>query len=142
MGLDMYLYGYISNVEADGAQIVFGDERSRLNAIARGKREELAYWRKHWLLHDFLMGTGECWEAWEMVLSPDSIDAILAVLIKADDNRDYSIDAKTGDKQSEEEEEEEAWTALRDIRAFAKARVWLLAQETGSIRTVVYRNSW
>lgn len=116
MGLDMYLKGDIFHASSRKPRKL-KDGYELTNEVV-----ELGYWRKHWDLHELIVGTLDC----EMEDTLRGVDISKAAAQRI-------IDAIKA----------QGWEgAEQDAEVFSKAVAWLNRAPDGEWRSIVCRGSW
>ena len=126
MGLDMYLHGRVKKIEREE------HEGYPIDSI----HVQLAYWRKHWNLHGFIVknfaeGVDDCKPVY---LLPEDVEKILRAV--KDDELPHTKGFLFGTSDKSEAQRAE------DVAVFEGALAWLKAEKPGEERLLFYRASW
>ena len=138
MGLDMYLTGDSHNARSEG-------ERPKQDGFdIRATRLDLGYWRKHRMLHGYIVenfanGEDNCRP---IDLGEEELSQIETALLKWVD--DSAALPKTegfffGDDEGDEDYRK---PAKEDAGMFREARRWLQKKQDGVWKSVEYQASW
>ena len=138
MGLDMYLTGDSHNARSQG-------KRPQQDGFdIRATRLDLGYWRKHRMLHGYIVenfanGEDDCRP---IDLGEEELSQIETALLKWADNSAALPKTEGFFFGSDEGDEHYRKQAKEDAGLFREARGWLQKKQDGVWKSVEYEASW